>query len=95
LCQARTLVCVRTTIKLADDVFRAYKQRAAARGTTFAQEVEEALRADLHHRETNKTEEPYRALVFAGDRAPALVDVEDHNALQALVDEEERAAGRS
>ena len=86
---------MRTTIKLADDVFRAYRQRAAARGTTFAQEVEEALRADLHHRETSETEEPYRALVFDGDRAPALVDVEDHNALHALMDEEERAAGRS
>ena len=44
------LLCVRTTIKLDDELFRAYKQRAAARGTTFAQEVEEALRADLHSR---------------------------------------------
>ena len=86
---------MRTTIKLSDDVFRAYKQRAAARGTTFAQEVEEALRADLHQRETSEAQEPYCALVFDGDRAPALVDVEDHGALQELMDEEERAAGRS
>jgi len=86
---------VRTTIKLADDVFRAYKQRAAARGTTFAVEVEEALRADLHHRETSEAEEPYRALVFDGDRAPALVDVDDHRALQDLMDDEERDAAPS
>jgi hypothetical protein len=86
---------VRTTIKLSDDVFRAYKNRAAARGTTFALEVEEALRADLRHRETTETEEPYRAVVFDGDRAPALVDADDHEALQALMDEEERATGRS
>ena len=91
----RTLVCVRTTIKLSDDVFRAYKERAAARGTTFAQEIEETLRADLHHRETSAAQQPYRALVFDGDRAPAVVDVEDHGALQELMDEEERAAGRS
>jgi plasmid stability protein len=95
LCFGSTILCVRTTIKLSDDVFRAYKERAAARGTTFAEEVEEALRADLHHRETSEAEEPYRALVFDGDHAPALVDVEDHDALQALMDEEERAAGRS
>jgi hypothetical protein len=86
---------VRTTIKLADDVFRAYKERAAARGTTFAQEVEEALRADLHQREGQDAEEPYRTLVFDGDRAPALIDVEYHGALQALMDEDDRAAGRS
>ena len=85
---------MRTTIELSDDVFRAYKERAAARGTTFAREVE-ALRADLHHRETCEAEEPYRALVFDGDRAPALVHVDDHGALQELMDEEERAAGRS
>ena len=86
---------MRTTIKLSDDVFRAYKKRAAARGTTFAREVEEALRADMHQRELSAAEEPYRVLVFDGDRAPALVDVEDHGALQDLIDEEERAAGRS
>jgi hypothetical protein len=86
---------VRTTIKLSDDVFRVYKERAAVRGTTFAQEVEEALRADMHHREPSEDEEPYRTLVFDGGRAPALVDVEDHRALQELMDEEERVAGRS
>ena len=47
---------MRTTIKLSDDVFRAYKERAAARGTTFAREIEETLRADLHHRETSMAE---------------------------------------
>jgi hypothetical protein len=86
---------VRTTIKLDDDVFRAYKQRAAARGTSFAHEVEEALRAGLHQHEAHDAEEPYRVPVFAGDGAPALVDVNDHGALQALMNEDDRAAGRA
>jgi hypothetical protein len=66
---------VRTTIKLADDVFRAYKQRAAARGTTFAQEVEEALRADLQGRHHVAAGEPFEVLVFAGDGTRALIDI--------------------
>ena len=33
---------MRTTIRLDDEVFRAYKQRAADRGTTLAQEIEDA-----------------------------------------------------
>jgi hypothetical protein len=88
------LLCVRTTIQLADDVFRAYKRRAAARGTTFAQEVEEALRADLHSRRELATQEPFQTPVFEGDDAAALVDVNDNRALQELMDEEEADARR-
>jgi plasmid stability protein len=81
---------MRTTINLADDVFRAYKQRAAARGTTFAQQVEDALRADLQGRHTvNSGEEPFEVLVFEGDGSPALIDIDDNRALQALTDEED------
>jgi plasmid stability protein len=80
---------VRTTIKLDDEVFRAYKQRAASRGTTFAQEVEDALRADLHgRRATAAEEEPFEVLVFDGDGTRALVDIDDNRALQALMDDE-------
>jgi hypothetical protein len=88
------LLCVRTTIQLDDEVFRAYKQRAAARGTTFAHEVEDALRADLHSRREIATQEPFQTPVFAGDDAPALVDVNDNRALQELMDEEDAAARR-
>ncbi|MGH2945781.1 MAG: antitoxin [Solirubrobacteraceae bacterium] len=84
---------MRTTIKLDDDVFRAYKQRAAARGTTFAQEVEDALRADLHSRRETAAEEPFEAPVFDGDGARALIDINDNRALQELMDEEDRTGG--
>lgn len=83
---------MRTTIKLDDDVFRAYKQRAAARGTTFAQEVEDALRADLHGRREIAAHEPFETLVFDGDGASALVDINDNRALQELMDEEDAGA---
>jgi plasmid stability protein len=88
------LLCVRTTIRLDDDVFRAYKQRAAARGTTFAQEVEDVLRADLHNRREIAAQAPFETLVFDGDGSAALVDINDNRALQELIDEEDRAAGR-
>jgi plasmid stability protein len=88
------LLCMRTTLKLDDDVFRAYKRRAAARGTTLAQEIEDVLRADLHSREEPNSEAPFETLVFDGDRSPALVDINDNRALQELMDEDDDAGGR-
>jgi plasmid stability protein len=85
---------VRTTIKLDDEVFRAYKQRAAAHGTTFAQEVEDALRADLQGRREVAADAPFEVLVFDGDGSRALIDIDDNRALQELMDEEERTGGR-
>jgi plasmid stability protein len=85
---------MRTTIKLDDEVFRAYKQRAAERGTTFAQEVEETLRADLHSRRESTEQEPFTTRVFDGDRSPALIDINDNRALQELMDEDERTGDR-
>ena len=87
-------LCVRTTIKLDDEVFRAYKQRAAARGTTLAHEIEDALRADLHRRRELASEPPFETLVFDVDGSRALVDINDNQALQELMDDEERARGR-
>jgi hypothetical protein len=82
---------MRTTIKLDDEVFRAYKQRAAARGTTFADEVEEALRADLQSRRSLQDDDPFEVFVFAGDGSPALIDIDDNRALQELMDAEDGA----
>jgi plasmid stability protein len=87
-------LCIRTTIRLDDEVFRAYKRRAAARGTTFAQEVEDALRADLHSRGETSDEQPFEARVFDGDRSSALVDINDNRALHELIDAEDRVGGR-
>ena len=85
---------MRTTIKLDDEVFRAYKQRAAARGTTFARAVEDALRADLQgRRAVADEEEPFEVLVFDGDGSRASIDIDDNRALQEMMDDEEFPAG--
>ena len=86
---------MRTTIRLDDEVFRAYKRRAADRGTTLAQEIEDALRADLHRSHDLASEPPFETLVFEGDRSPALIDINDNEALQELTDDEDRDRGRS
>jgi hypothetical protein len=92
LCLLDMLRFMRTTIRLDDEVFRAYKQRAAARGTTFAQEVENALRAELQTSDAVADEEPFEAFVFDGDGSRALIDVDDNRVLQQLMDTEERGA---
>jgi plasmid stability protein len=86
---------MRTTIRLDDEVFRAYKQRAADRGTTLAQEIEDALRADLHSRRDLASEPQFETLVFDGDSSPALIDINDNEVLHELMDDEERDRGRS
>lgn len=84
---------MRTTIKLDDEVFKAYKRRAAERGTTLASEVEAALRADLHERGTASVPR-FTMPVFRGGGDPALVDVNDNKAIWDLLDEDDVKAGR-
>lgn len=84
---------MRTTIEMDDRVFRAFKERAAQRGTTFAKEVEGALRADLLAREATERSEPFKLPVFEGEGG-ALIDINSNEAIQHLIDEEDRAGGR-
>jgi plasmid stability protein len=86
------LLRMRTTINLDDEVFRAYKQRAAVRGMTFAQVVEDALRADLQSRVAADEEEPFDVLVF-DEGSSALIDINDNRALQEMLDGEEYPSG--
>ena len=58
------------------------------RGTTFAQEVEDALRADLQDRRIAGDDEPFEVPVFEGDDSRALIDINDNRALQDLMDDE-------
>jgi plasmid stability protein len=81
-----TLLCMRTTIVLDDEVFRAYKQRAAERGTSLRHEIEEALRAELTARAEATMAQPYEVPVFRG-RAPVPgVDLNSNAALAELLD---------
>jgi hypothetical protein len=78
---------MRTTIALADAVFRAYKQRAAQRGTTFAKEVEDTLRAALL-REGDADLESFVLVTVDGGSPRAGVDFTSNIELLDLVDGE-------
>jgi plasmid stability protein len=77
---------VRTTIQLDDEVFRAFKQRAAAHGTSLAHEVEEALRADLAARVETARSGPYRVSTFRGVAPVPGVDLNSNAALADILD---------
>lgn len=81
---------MRTTIQLDDEVFRAFKQRAAERGTSLAHEIEEALRSELAARVEAAKSELYRVPTFRG-RAP--VPGVDLNSNAALADILENTGG--
>lgn len=85
-------LCMRTTIDIDERVFRAFKKRAAQRGTTFAGEIEEALQADLLARKSTQKAEPFELPLFVGEGG-ALIDLNSNEAIQDLIDEEDRAGG--
>lgn len=80
------LLCVRTTIQLDDELFRAFKTRAAQRGTTLAAEIEQALRADLTSRASAEPLPPLRLPTVRGRALPG-VDINSNAALSELLDE--------
>jgi plasmid stability protein len=81
-----TLVCVRTTIQLDDEVFRAFKQRAAEHGTSLAHEIEEALRSELAARVETAQAGPYRVPTFRGAAPVPGVDLNSNAALADILD---------
>lgn len=77
---------MRTTIVLDDEVFRAYKQRAAERGTSLTHEIEEALRAELAMTAETIEAHPYEVPTFRG-RAPVPgIDLNSNAAIAELLD---------
>jgi plasmid stability protein len=77
---------VRTTIQLNDEVFRAFKQRAAERGTSLAHEIEEALRSELATRVEVAQSERYRVPTFRGVAPVPGVDLNSNAALADVLD---------
>lgn len=86
LCVWSTLLCVRTTIKLDDEVFRAFKQRAAKRGTSLTHEIEEALRSDLAASTVEVGAEPYEVPIFRGVAPVPGVDLNSNAGLAEILD---------
>jgi plasmid stability protein len=77
---------VRTTLQLDDEVFRAYKQRAAQHGTTLAREIEDALRAGLAAGAEASQAEPYHVLTFDGAAPVPGVDLNSNSGLAELLE---------
>jgi plasmid stability protein len=77
---------VRTTIQLDNEVFRAFKRRAAEHGTSLAQEIEEALRSELAARVEAARAEPYRVPTFHGAAPVPGVDLNSNAALADVLD---------
>lgn len=76
---------MRTTIVLSDDVFRAYKQRAAERGTSLAHEIDEALRAELAATVEAENDAPYEAPTFRGIAPVPGIDLNSNAALADIL----------
>ena len=70
---------MKTTLDLADELVREAKKRAADRGTTLKQVVEDALRDALAEPEPDEAYEFTFPVVDGG--GPPLVDVADRDAL--------------
>jgi plasmid stability protein len=77
---------VRTTIQLDDEVFRAFKQRAAEHGTSLAHEIEEALRSELAARVEMAQSGPYQVPTFHGAAPVPGVDLNSNAVLADILD---------
>ena len=81
------VICMKTTINLADGLMEAAKRRAKEEGRTFTSLVEEGLRAVLSADPGNLEDEG--PLPSYGDRdGPILVDLGDRDALWAALDDD-------
>lgn len=77
--------CVRTTVRLNDDLLAAAKQKAAAEHTTLTSLIEDSLRQALAVRVVEPGERFSIRPFGAGDTLPG-VDLDDSVALRDLMD---------
>ena len=79
------LICMRTTLNIADGLAEAAKRRAAAEHRTLTSLIEEGLRTVLARDENPAAPLPLPAYGRRGDRM--LIDIDDRDALYAALDE--------
>lgn len=79
------LICMRTTLNVADGLMEAVKARASEEGRTATSIVEEALRAYLTAERAAPPVEPLPSWGSPG--GGVLVDLEDKDALWTALDE--------
>ena len=81
---------MRTTVNLDDELLRRDKERAARQGRALSEVASEALRVSLAE-QTGPRHEVTLPTVGGSGLKPG-VDLEDKDALAALLDEDDRAA---
>lgn len=80
------LCCMRTTIRLDDQLLKKTKQLAAKTGKTLTAVIEDALRETLARQKENDQREPVKLPVFQGQGLQAGVDLDDSAALLELME---------
>ncbi len=79
------LICMRTTLNIADGLVEAAKVRAAAENRTLTSLIEEGLRSVLASTESRVAAPTLPTYGNRGDRM--LIDIEDRDALYAAFNE--------
>jgi hypothetical protein len=80
------LACVRTTIRLDDDLLVDAKRRAAEEGKTLTAVIEDALRQSLAARPEPPSLPRYEVEPFGGEGTLPGVDIYDNASLRDLMD---------
>lgn len=83
------LICMRTTINLPDELYRATRVRAAQEGRTVTSVLEEALRRFLADDERVGD---YQVRPLSGAAVPAGLGVDDNAAVRDLMDDLDAAS---
>ncbi len=86
--------CMRTTIRLDDQLLRDAQRAAAASGQTFTDLVTDALREKLARRKAAPKRERVVLPTFKGNGVQPGVDLHDSGALLDLMDEYDATSGR-
>lgn len=84
------LWCVRTTIRLPDELYRQVRVRAATEGVTLTSFIEDALRDAFARHQQSAAVEPYRVKPFEGNGLQPGVDLDDNAALLGLMESDDR-----
>lgn len=79
------LFCMRTTLRIDDELARRAKTKAAAEGVTFTALIERALRETLHKREV-QPQGPIDLPTDGGEGVREGVDLANGRALRDLMD---------
>jgi hypothetical protein len=81
-------LCMRTTIRLDDQLFAELKKTAAAEGRPLAAVIEDALRESLARRRAQPERVPVKLPSFRGGGLMPGVDLDSNAALLELMDQD-------